>query len=85
MEIENRTNGFEYTERNNVKSANGFYADHALEAEQNEGIGSFLTKAPPLVVKPCCITACSCKHSSSVPVPGSLLLGFDVFKLSYSL
>ncbi|XP_035236003.1 nuclear receptor subfamily 6 group A member 1-A isoform X2 [Anguilla rostrata] len=38
MEIENRTNGFEYTERNNVKSVNGFYADHSLEAEQSEGI-----------------------------------------------
>ncbi|KAJ8285738.1 hypothetical protein GJAV_G00030370 [Gymnothorax javanicus] len=40
MEIENRTNGFEYTERNNVKPVNGFYADHSLEGDQNEGIGT---------------------------------------------
>ncbi|XP_066568995.1 nuclear receptor subfamily 6 group A member 1-A isoform X3 [Amia ocellicauda] len=38
MEIENRTNGFEFAERNDVKSVNGFYADHPLETEQSDGI-----------------------------------------------
>ncbi|XP_040898887.1 nuclear receptor subfamily 6 group A member 1-A-like isoform X1 [Toxotes jaculatrix] len=38
MEIEKRTNGFDYPERNNAKSVNGFYSDHPLESEQNDSM-----------------------------------------------
>ncbi|XP_072563371.1 nuclear receptor subfamily 6 group A member 1-A isoform X1 [Paramormyrops kingsleyae] len=50
MEVENRANGFEYSERNNVKSVNGFYTDHPLETDQADGIGesasTFVPSAP---------------------------------------
>ncbi|AWP06630.1 Hypothetical protein SMAX5B_021245 [Scophthalmus maximus] len=39
MEIEKRTNGFDYPERNNAKSVNGFYTDHPLESEHNDSMG----------------------------------------------
>ncbi|CAL8250288.1 unnamed protein product, partial [Boreogadus saida] len=38
MEVEKRANGYEYPDRNNAKSVNGFYGDHALEGEQNDSL-----------------------------------------------
>ncbi|XP_024131342.1 nuclear receptor subfamily 6 group A member 1 isoform X1 [Oryzias melastigma] len=38
MEIDKRTNGFDYPERNNAKSVNGFCGDHPIESEHNSSM-----------------------------------------------